>query len=263
MLPVYFISHGAPTVVTRPSAARDFLKTMDLGRPRAVVMVSAHWETASPRVGAAARPRTIHDFGGFARELYELQYPAAGDPALAERTVGVLLDAGFQAEADAARGLDHGAWTPLMLMRPQADLPVVQVSIQPQDGPEGALRLGRALAPLRGEDVLIAASGALTHGLPDFDPRRADAPLPHVVAFTEWARQAIAAGDLEALLDYRARAPGAVRNHPEEEHLLPLYVAIGAGGLEGAERLHDSYTHGILAMDVYRFGGGAAAAAAA
>jgi 4,5-DOPA dioxygenase extradiol len=143
----------------------------------------------------------------------------------------------------------------VILARPRGRHPGVAGSILPQNGPEGgALKLGKALAPLREQGVVMLASGALTHGLQDFNPRAPDAPLPHVSAFTDWTAERIAEADLEALRDYRSRAPGAVRNHPEEEHLLPLFVAIGAGGLAGARRLHASYTHAILAMDVYSFG---------
>ena len=256
MFPAFFISHGAPTVVTRPSDARDFLQTLGpaFDGATAIVVVSAHWEADQPRVGAAAQPSTIHDFRGFGPELHAMQYPAQGSPELALRIVERLREAGFAAEADAQRGLDHGAWTPLVLARPNADIPVLQVSIQPHDGPDAALRLGEALRPLREEGVVILASGALTHGLQDFDPRRPDAPLPHVAAFSEWTAARIVDGDLDALRDYRRQAPAAARNHPEEEHLLPLFVAIGAGGLQAARRLHASYTHGILAMDVYSFG---------
>ncbi len=258
MAPVLFVSHGAPTIVTEPSAARDFLTTLDadLSGARAIVVASAHWETDRPLVGAAAEPPTIHDFGrGFGPALFAMRYPAPGDAALAAEVVAQLRATGLDAAVDPHRGLDHGVWTPLMLMRPHADLPVVPVSIQPADGVEGALRLGRALAPLREQGVAVLASGALTHNLGELDWREGAPPTPYAVAFADWFAGRIAERDLDTLRDYRRRAPGAARNHPTDEHLLPLYVAIGAAGLEHAERLHSSYTYGALAMDVYRFGG--------
>lgn len=256
-LPVYFISHGAPTLVTEPSAARTFLEAhaADLPQARAIVAVSAHWETQDVRVGAATRPDTIHDFGrGFGPELFAKRYPAPGDPALAADVVDQLRAAGLLAEADPGRGLDHGVWTPLMLLRPQADLPVVPVSLQPDAGVEGALRLGRALAPLRGKGVLIVASGALTHNLREVDWRAGGEAAPFAAAFAGWTAEAIGDRDLNRLRRYRELAPYAVRNHPSDEHLLPLFVAVGAAGLDGAERLHASFSYAALAMDVYRFG---------
>jgi 4,5-DOPA dioxygenase extradiol len=263
MQPVYFVSHGAPNIVIQPSAARDHLRALgaELEGVRAIVAVSAHWETAHPRVGGAARPRTVHDFGrGFGPELFAMQYPAPGDPELAAEVAGVLRAAGLNAAVEPERGLDHGVWTPLMLMRPEADIPVVPVSIQPDEGVEGALRLGQALAPLREAGVLILCSGALTHNLGEVDWRAADSAAPFAAAFARWTAQRIAAGDLDSLRRYRTLAPEAVRNHPEEEHLLPLYVALGAGGLGDPERLHASFTYGALAMDAYRFGAQSSAA---
>lgn len=257
MPPALFVSHGAPTIVTQPSAARDHLSTLgpELEGARAIVAVSAHWETELPRVGAAARPRTIHDFGrGFGPALFSMTYPAPGDPALASDIIALLREAGLDAAADPGRGLDHGVWTPLMLMQPDADLPVVPVSIQPEQGVEGALRLGQALAPLRERGVAILASGALTHNLGELDWSGSEASAPFAAEFAAWIADRIEAGDLESLRRYRTLAPHAARNHPQEEHLLPLYVAIGAGGLDRAERLHASFTYGSLAMDVYRFG---------
>jgi 4,5-DOPA dioxygenase extradiol len=256
-VPVYFISHGAPTLVTEPSAARRFLEAhaAELPAARALVVVSAHWETEQVRVGASARPRTLHDFGrGFGPELFAKSYPAQGDPGLAHEVSELLRAAGLPATLDPERGLDHGVWTPLMLLRPRADLPVVPVSIQPEQGVEGALRLGRALATLRERGVLIVTSGALTHNLREVDWNGGDGRAPFAAEFADWIADRIAAGDLDSLRRYRELAPSAVRNHPTDEHLLPLYVAVGAAGLDGAERLHESFSYGSLAMDVYRFG---------
>ena len=253
-LPVLFVSHGAPTLPLEDIPARQFL--VDLGaalpRPRAILAVSAHWLTDRPAVSAATRPETVHDFYGFPAELYELRYPAFGDPALAGRAKDLLSGAGLDATVDARRGLDHGAWVPLMLMYPEADVPVIQLSLQPRLGTRHHLRLGAALAPLRDEGVLILASGGATHNLREFRGSRAEDPLADYAGrFAGWISDAVERGDREALANYRAIAPDAARNHPSEEHLLPLHVAAGAGAR--GERIHHSASYGILAMDAYRF----------
>jgi len=262
-LPPLFISHGSPTVLFDDDAAHRFLfgLAVDLPKPKAILVVSAHWETSIPTVSLAENPETIHDFGGFARELYDVHYPAPGAPALGERA-GILLEgAGFAVARDPNRGLDHGAWVPLKLIYPDADIPVTQLSIQTRLGPQHHLALGQALAPLRDEGVLIVASGAATHNLQAvFDARfRLDAPVPDwVAAFAAWLAKTVEGGDVDALLDYRARAPFAIENHPTEDHILPLFVALGAArGVSGetvkAKRIHASFSFGALAMDVYRF----------
>ncbi|MEW5707856.1 MAG: class III extradiol ring-cleavage dioxygenase [Pseudomonadota bacterium] len=252
--PVLFVSHGAPTLPLEPTAARDFLRTLgrELERPRAVLAVSAHWATVIPHVTGAYNPSTIHDFWGFPHELYAFKYPAPGAPELAQRAVEALEAEGFEAAIDAERGLDHGAWVPLLIMFPQADVPVVQLSIQPHLGPRHHLHLGEALAPLREEGILVLASGSATHNLYEFGRYALDAAPPAWVAeFSDWLARHVEAGDTETLLAYRRQGPQAAHNHPTEEHLLPLFVALGAGGR--GERVHRSFAHGILAMDVYRF----------
>jgi 4,5-DOPA dioxygenase extradiol len=158
-LPALFISHGAPTLPLEDSPARRFIEGLgnDLPKPRAILAVSAHWETARPTVSAVERPETIHDFSGFPQALYRLRYPAPGAPDLAQRVVGLLGAKRIVADIDRTRGLDHGAWTPLILMYPQADIPVTQLSIQPDQGPEYHWRIGEALRPLRDEGVLVVA----------------------------------------------------------------------------------------------------------
>lgn len=258
MLPSLFISHGSPMLALTETPARDFLTGLaaTLPRPRAILVISAHWETASPTVNAVARNGTIHDFGGFPRALYEMTYPAPGDPALAERIARLLGDAGLKTDIDRTRGLDHGAWIPLLLAWPEADIPVLQVSVQPHLGAAHHLALGRALAPLRDEGVLIIGSGSFTHDLRRFRGQAVDAPeSPDVAAFSAWMDRTIAASDLDALTDYRARAPHARDEHPTEEHILPLFAAIGAAGDPvSARRLHNSTEHAILRMDAYAFG---------
>lgn len=257
-MPALFVSHGSPTLVLDDVPARAFLARVggDLGRPSAIVVVSAHYEAPVVRVDRSAQPRTIHDFGGFPKALYEMQYPAPGDPTLAEEVVGLLHGAGLAAETDQSWGLDHGAWVPLSLMYPDADIPVVAVSVDPAGGPEHHLALGAALAALRDLGVLVLGSGSFTHNLFEIPRpfRNIDTPAPEwVQSFADWTATAILEGRTEDLLDYRRRAPHGARNHPTEEHLLPLFAALGAGGAPG-RRLHDSTTFAVLRMDAYAFG---------
>jgi 4,5-DOPA dioxygenase extradiol len=257
-LPAIFISHGSPMLALQDSPARRFLQDLgrSLPRPKAIAVVSAHWETAgTPAVSLAERPETIHDFGGFPRELFEIDYPAHGAPAIAERAASLLEISGDAVRRSPDRGLDHGAWVPLRLMYPDADIPVFQVSIIHGAGPAAHERLGNALSALRDEGVLILGSGSLTHNLYEFRGQGIDAPVPAWVSdFVAWMKTALQTGQRAALLDYRRQAPYAVENHPTEEHLLPLFVAMGAaGGNAGATQLHSSVEYGVLAMDVFAF----------
>jgi 4,5-DOPA dioxygenase extradiol len=254
--PAVFVSHGSPMMAVEPGRAGAALAQLgrDLPRPSAILVVSAHWETAAPAVSTAARPETIHDFGGFPRALYELQYPAPGAPALGARVKALLDTAGMPAALDTHRGLDHGAWVPLRYLYPDADVPVTQLSIQPHLSPVHHYRMGEALRPLLDEGVLILASGSLTHNLREWRGRSGDAPQAYVSEFQSWVQQAIAQKDIAALLDYRRLAPHAVRAHPTDEHWLPIFVAMGAGGLCGrVTRVTDEVSYGMLAMDAYVF----------
>ena len=218
-------------------------------------MVSAHWETARPAASTAQKPKTIHDFGGFPAELYRLQYPAPGAPALAGRVAQLLSASGMAADLDPLRGLDHGAWVPLRYLFPDADVPVTQLSIQPHLDPSHHYRVGEALQPLTQEGVLVIGSGSLTHNLREV---RFNAPdgesAPYVGEFQDWIQRTIGNHDLAALLDYRKQAPSAVRAHPTDEHLLPLFVALGAAGAKSiAKRVTDEVTYSVVAMDTYVF----------
>lgn len=255
--PSLFLSHGAPILPLTDTPARTFLSRLGdhFARPRAILVVSAHWETEFPSVSAVDRNETIHDFVGFPPQLYQLRYPAPGAPRLAVEVADLLHTSGMSCNIDNDRGLDHGAWVPLMLMYPQADIPVLQLSIQPHLGPAHHLRLGHALATLRDEGALIIGSGSLTHDLSEFRGQGPNDPAPGWVnAFADWFGEALKARRVEDLLDYRRQAPHAIKNHPSEEHLLPLFIALGAAGTRWrAERVHASSTHSILRMDVYRF----------
>ncbi|HEX4271813.1 MAG TPA: class III extradiol ring-cleavage dioxygenase [Rhizomicrobium sp.] len=253
MLPAIFVSHGAPTLPFDDVPARDFLRGLgaELGRPRAVLAVSAHWDTDAPATNAVSVNDTIHDFHGFPRPLYDLRYPAPGDALLA-REVGALLS-GFGAQTDTMRGLDHGAWVPLMLMYPDAGIPVVQLSVQSGNGAGHHLALGRALAGLRQDNVLVMGSGGFVHNLRQIAPPGTP-EAPWSQDFAGWMHEKLIAGDEAALADYRARAPHAAMAHPTDEHLMPLFVAYGAGGENTkAARLHSSATFGSLRMDAYSF----------
>ena len=256
-MPSLFLSHGAPTLPLTDTPARAFLQQLGatLERPKAILVISAHWETAVPTVNAVDSNETIHDFGGFPRALYDMRYPAPGSPHFAARVSQHLRAAGFDCNVDRRRGLDHGAWVPLLLMYPQADIPVLQLSVQPHLGPEHHLRVGRALAALRQEGVLIIGSGSFTHDLSEFRGHSPNDPAPDWVnGFADWFHAALTQNQTDKLIDYRRQAPFATKNHPTEEHLLPLYVALGAAGENArAERLHASATYSVLRMDVYAF----------
>ena len=250
-----FVSHGAPTLIVEDTPARHFLAGLAerTGRPEAIVVVSAHWETRDPQVGAPARFGTIHDFYGFPRELYQITYAPPGHAGVADRVAQRRASAGFAVTRDDPRGLDHGAWVPLKLAFPAADVPVVSLSIQHARGPAHHIALGRALAGLAEENVWVLGSGSTTHNLAAIE-WGARAIAPWAREFDTWLWRTVAAGDDAALADYRARAPYAVLAHPRDEHLLPLLVAYGAAGA-GAKggRIHESFIHGTLSMTAFEF----------
>jgi 4,5-DOPA dioxygenase extradiol len=257
-LPTLFISHGSPMLALTESPARQFLESLgnSLPRPKAILVVSAHWESdGAPAVSLASHPETIHDFRGFPPALFAIDYPAPGAPELAGRAAQLLEQAGFSVRRSAERGLDHGAWVPLRLMYPQADIPVTQLALIHGAGPAEHEKVGRAIAALRDEGVLIVGSGSLTHNLTEFRGQGLGAPVPPWVSdFADWMHAGLQQQRRDALLDYRRQAPDGERNHPTEEHLLPLFVAMGAAGAAArAERIHASYEYGVLAMDVYAF----------
>ena len=258
-LPTVFLSHGSPMHALEAGATATGRAWKALGgrlpRPRAILIASAHWETGQPALTGTARPETIHDFSGFPRPLYEIRYPAPGAPDIARRAEQLLAAAGFEVSVDPQRGLDHGAWTPLLYAYPRADVPVVQVSVQPALGPHHHLALGATLAPFSREGVLIVGSGHLTHNLRELRSVRdtgVGRAEPYVAEFQEWVRRCIEAHDYDRLADYRKLSPAGVRAHPSEEHFLPLFVALGAAGEKArAERFVEHVEGGVLAMDAY------------
>lgn len=256
-IPALFVSHGAPTLVLEPGPTRGFLAQLgsSFPRPKVILSISAHWVTPSPALSIATHPETIHDFYGFPEALYAMRYSAPGAPELAARAARMLAAAGLPAAAAAERGMDHGAWVPLMLMYPEADIPVTQLAVQINLGPAHHWRVGEILRPLRDDGVLIIASGSVTHNLREFGRHRYDSLPPSWVSeFNDWLHDRVLSMDRAALLHYRMLAPHAVRNHPGEEHLLPLFAAAGAATAGSRpQRLHAAYTYGVIGMDAYRF----------
>ncbi|HOX67774.1 MAG TPA: class III extradiol ring-cleavage dioxygenase [Phycisphaerae bacterium] len=253
-VPSLFVSHGAPTFALEPGVAGAALSALGRRLPplSAVLIVSPHWITTGFRVTSGTRPATIHDFSGFPPALYELQYPAPGDPARAAEIVRLLASAGIDVTLDAQRGLDHGAWVPLRHLLPTASTPVLQLSLSDTLDARGALRLGEALRPLREQGVLVVGSGSLTHNLGEFRGPATEAG--YVADFVQWIRQAVAERDTAALVDYRHRAPHAVRSHPTEEHFLPLLVAVGAtSDADRVDVIEGGTLYGMLSMESYVF----------
>ena len=256
-LPSLFLSHGSPMLAVQDSPAGRFLDGLgqQLPWPKAIVVPWGLFTTPHPMVGSAEKPETVHHFGGFPPELYALRYPAPGAPDLAAGIAQRLLGAGLPVRMRENHGIDHGVWVPLRRMYPQSDIPVVPLSVMPHGDAAQHLAIGRALAPLRDEGVLVIGSGGFVHNLGELDWRHADAPMtPWADEFAHWMRGKLETHDLEALLDWHARAPHARRAHPTVEHLMPLFVALGAGGDAPSVRtLHRSHEFGSLALDAFAF----------
>ena len=261
-MPSLFVSHGGPNVVIEPSEAHDFLKGLagHVPAPRAILIMSAHFEADGVAVVTDPNPETIYDFKGFAPELYQITYQAPGSPELAGKALALLTDAGLEPRAISKRGYDHGTWTLLHLGWPDADIPVVQLSIDPNRDAAWHWRVGAALAPLREDGVLIIGSGHITHNLRAvFSAMRSDMPTDpkmadKVDAFIAWITDQIDKGDADALKAWTERAPFVADNHPTDEHLMPLFFALGAsGGRWKADHLHASRQYGFFAWDSWAF----------
>lgn len=251
--PVLFVSHGAPDILLNPAATVAVWHALgiQLPRPRGILVISAHWAASTPTLSLSSAPETIHDFGGFPPALYQMHYPAPGAPELARRAGELLAAAGLPHRFE-QRGLDHGAWIPLKALYPNADVPVTQLALQPMAGPQWHVALGAALAPLRDEGILILASGATTHNFGWLNWGVNGAPRQEAVIFSDWLADALARNDRAALLDYRRSAPHGAGAHPTEEHLLPLFAALGAADADELPlRINPEFTYGGLAMDIY------------
>lgn len=257
--PSLFLSHGAPNLCLYPNPAREFLSGLgqEIGKPQAIIVLSSHFESPVPSFSADEAPGMIYEFKGFEAELYKKVYAAPGLPDLATVAATLVEQAGFPVQEVIGRGYDHGVWTPLSLMYPDADVPVVEMSVQPEEGAGHHFVVGRALAPLRKHGVLIIGSGSLTHNFDEmFDSRQdfVSPPPAFVQDFADWVKEKAEAGSVDEINDYRALAPNAVKNHPKADHFYPLPFALGAGG-EGAKgtRIHTSVQRGALVMDAYKF----------
>ena len=251
--PVIFVSHGAPTFAIEPSKLTPQLNALGktLSTVRAILVVSPHWQSQGVKVGTTSTPETIHDFGGFPAALYKLQYPATGAPEIAKEVIELLTLAGWPTRQDESRGLDHGAWVPLMHLLPHADIPVFQVSMPHDLDAKTAFALGQALEPLRGQGIMILASGSMTHNLYEF--RYGDArPDLYATEFTDWVLGTVIKHDTVKLLDNRSLAPHAQRAHPTDEHFLPLLIAMGATSKQDQVTVLDGgVDHGVLSMESY------------
>ncbi|HEX6529793.1 MAG TPA: class III extradiol ring-cleavage dioxygenase [Burkholderiales bacterium] len=250
-----FVSHGSPMHALQPGPAGAAWKAIAerFPRPKAILIASAHWETNLPMLTGSDKPETVHDFYNFPEPLYRLRYPAPGAPEVAKRAQALLKDAGFTAGIDGCRGLDHGAWSPLLYMYPKADIPVVQISLQPELGPRHHVNLGISLRKLSDEGVLIIGSGHMTHNLRDW-ARGQGAPAPYAREFQAWVFEKLKTRELEELIEYRSRSPHGVRAHPTDEHFLPLFFALGAAAEDAKpQRVYDAIDAGVLAMDAYVF----------
>jgi len=256
MMPAYFIAHGAPSLVLDEHEYTDFLKSFSKTqpKPKAIVLFSAHWESRTQTISDVPGVyETIYDFGGFQDELYSMKYPARGDKRLSDEIEESFKSQGIESAINVERGLDHGAWAILKLMYPEADIPVVALSVNRYLSNEEQYKIGQALAGLREKDVMIIGSGGTVHNLRRVD-WRADKAADWAVAFDGWLKDKLTAWDTEALFQYRADAPFAAEAVPTSEHFIPLLLAMGSGdNVKKANLLHRSYQYGTLSLSCWQF----------
>ncbi|WP_339251077.1 class III extradiol ring-cleavage dioxygenase [Paenibacillus sp. FSL P2-0136] len=255
MMPSYFFAHGAPSIVLEDNTYTKLLKEFKdhMPKPKAIVLFSAHWEEPVQSVGAAATYDTIYDFGGFQDELYQMTYPAKSDRALADQIQNLFTAHGIESVRNETRGLDHGAWAVLKLLYPEADIPVVAMSVN-RDLPNAQqYEIGKALAALREQDVLIIASGGTVHNLRRLN-WNSDEVNGWAEQFDRWIQEKVEAWDTEALFQYDELAPYAEMAVPTSEHFIPLFIAMGAGDPgRNAQLLHRSYQYGNLSLSCWQF----------
>lgn len=253
-LPALFISHGSPMLALDAGAVGIALQRVasNLPKPQAIVVMSAHWQSQQLEVSTGHLPETWHDFRGFPKALYQIRYPAAGAPDIAEYIIERLNLAQLDARPNAIRPRDHGVWMPLLHMYPAADVPVIQISI-PLSYTEGQLAyIGQALSILRQEQILLIGSGSITHNLAELSWQQSHAATPNWASeFRNWIVYQLSNDDHEAVFGWKSDAPYALQNHPTDEHLSPLFFAMGAG--KRFSVIHSSFAHGALGMDMYRF----------
>jgi len=261
MISSLFLSHGAPNMALHDTPVRKFM--VDLGnsypKPDAIIAVSAHFETTGAVVVSDPNPGMIYDFRGFEQELYNVNYPAPGNPELAQEVTDLVQSSGLPVRVLAERGFDHGTWVPFSLVWPQADIPIVQLSIDPDESAEYHYRLGRALAPLAARNILVVGTGNITHNLQalfagDKSPEFIDKVRGWVDEFLNWVDSELDSGNSANLLEFKEKAPYWRENHPTDEHFLPIFVAMGAAGKDfAARKIHESVTYDFLAMDAWEF----------
>lgn len=257
MLPSLFIAHGAPTLAIENNAYSRFLRTLSLQlpKPRAIALFSAHWESPLQLVSGAERHKLEYDFYGFPEEMYRITYPAQGDSGVTREIADCFAKEGISCRIDAERGLDHGAWVVLRLLYPEADVPVVALSVNPRLTPEEQYRTGAALASLRSDNILIVGSGGTVHNLRRLDWDGQNEPRQWAVEFDSWLDEQMETWNLEALFDFEVRAPHASLAVPTFEHFAPLFVSMGAADrTRRAKLLHRSYQYGSLSLSCWMFG---------
>ena len=249
-LPALFISHGAPTLAIEQSATTSALARIgqNLPKPRAIIIMSAHWQSAKLEISSNPQPKTWHDFSGFSPELYELQYPTIGQPALAESLAQQLTARGINCSVNPVRACDHGVWAPLRHLYPDADVPIVQISLPQHYDSIACYQLGAQLSQLRDEQILVIGSGNITHNLQALR-WEVDSIDQAASAFKQWLLQQLKI-DIPTALDWQ-QYPDYKDIHPSDEHLLPLFFALGTG--QRVSVVHQSMAHHSLGMDIYRF----------
>lgn len=255
MMPSYFFAHGAPSIVLEDNEYTKLLKQFkdQTPRPKAIVIFSAHWEESVQNIGAADPYETIYDFGGFQDELYQMTYPAQNDPSLVEQVQSLFTMQGIESARNETRGLDHGAWAVLKLLYPEADIPVIALSVNRYLSNEQQYEIGKALAALREQDVLIIGSGGTVHNLRRLN-WQTDGIDPWAEQFDQWIESKLESWDTEALFQYRELAPHAQDAVPTSEHFIPLLLAMGAGDANrNAKLLHRSYQYGNLSLSCWQF----------
>jgi 4,5-DOPA dioxygenase extradiol len=252
-LPGLFISHGSPMLALNPEQVGPALYrlSLNLPKPKAIVVMSAHWENNALEVSTGIRPETWHDFRGFPEELYDIRYPAPGDPAIAEQILNLLAEAQIPAHANSTRPRDHGVWMPLLHMYPDADIPVIEISLPMNMSSQEIFKIGQVLAPLRDQQILLIGSGSITHNLRELSWSGVASNVPDWASgFRNHVVQKLAHSDYQAVLDWQ-NIPYVHRNHPTIEHFAPLFFSMGTG--ERFNVVHSSFTMGALGMDIYRF----------
>lgn len=253
-LPGLFISHGSPMLALDPEQVGPALHRLGLNlpKPTAIVVMSAHWESNALEVSTAVRAETWHDFRGFPAELYEMRYPAPGNPELAEQILHLLADAHLPAHANSTRPRDHGVWMPLLHMYPEADIPVIEISLPMHMPADEIYKIGQTLAPLREQQILLIGSGSITHNLAELSwQSQQNSSVPEWASgFRNYVVNKLSHSQYDAVLAWE-NIPYVQRNHPSIEHFAPLFFAMGTG--HRFSIVHSSFSMGALGMDIYRF----------